>query len=183
MRRRHGHGPVRQRLSRRHQFWLYLTSAGLLISGIGWLVSHYLLRSVGPFGELPSPAEPWWLRLHGAAVLSFLVVFGATLPGHVIQSWRQRRSHYSGGAVVLIVAALGLTGYGLYYAVGDTLREWVGVIHWSLGLAAAMTLGAHVLLARRRSSQVHAERARHVERWHANRAGSEPAPVRVSAQR
>jgi len=161
MGRRHAHGPVRPRLSRGHQFWLYLTGGLLLGSGLGWLISHYLLRTLGAFGPEPHPAEVWWLRLHGVAVLGFLVTFGAALPGHVQQSWRHRLNRYSGGFVVLLVALLAVTGYGLYYIVADALRDWVSVIHWSIGLLACGATGAHVVLSRRRVTrlrrrQVHA---------------------------
>jgi len=176
MGRRHAHGPARQRLSRRHQFSLYLTGILLLASGAFWLVSHYFLRSVGPFGPVANPAEVWWLRLHGLAVLGFLVTFGATLPGHVLLSWRHRANHYSGGAVVALVGALMVSGYGLYYIVGDTLRDWVSVVHWSIGLAAAAATGVHVVVGRRRAVRLRRRQLHAV-------ALTEPALPRAAALR
>jgi len=159
MRRRHGHARVQQRLSRRHERYLYLTSALLLISGIGWLAGHYLLRTTGAFGEVPHPSEVWWLRLHGAAVIAFLTVFGALLPGHVVQNWRQRVNRNSGLAVVIVVALLALSGYGLYYIVGDQQRAVISVLHWVLGLAASGVLALHVVMGKRLAAQARARRA------------------------
>jgi hypothetical protein len=54
----------------------------------------------------------------------------------------------SGVALIAIVIALTLTGYGLYYASGDRLRQWVSVIHWGIGLAAAAILIWHIVRGR-----------------------------------
>jgi len=153
MHRGHRHRRPRQRLSRRHRAALYACSLALFVSGCGWLISHYLLRGAD-LGDTPHPSEPWWMRLHGAAMLGFLVAFGALLPRHVAQGWRERVNRASGVSMVILVAVLALSGYGLYYLVDDTLRAWVGVLHWSVGLAAAALLGLHVVrgLRWRRSS-------------------------------
>lgn len=136
------------RLSRRHESWVYLTWLALLATGAGWLIAHYFFMHRGELGLEPSPAEPWYLRLHGAAVLGFLVVFGALLPGHVLQGWRQRLKHRSGAPLVAAVAVLAVTGYGLYYIVDDWIRSWIGVAHWITGLAASAGLLVHVLRSR-----------------------------------
>jgi uncharacterized membrane protein len=147
--RRHRTARVRQRLSHRHENYLYLTSALLLVSGLGWLVGHFMLRTPGALGYGPHPSEVWWLRLHGAAVMVFLAVFGALLPGHVVQNWRRRVNRYSGLAVVLVVVLLTITGYGLYYLVDDRQRGLMSVTHWIVGLAAAAVLALHALLGKR----------------------------------
>jgi uncharacterized membrane protein len=158
MRRRHRPARVQQRLSRRHESYLYLTSALLLISGAGWLVGRYLLRASGVLGDVPHPSEVWWLRLHGAAVIVFLAVFGALLPGHVVQNWRRRVNRYSGVSVVSIVVLLALSGYGLYYVVDDRQRALISVIHWAVGLAAAGVLALHVVLGKRLATRAHERR-------------------------
>ncbi|MDP8986057.1 MAG: hypothetical protein M3N97_13690 [Pseudomonadota bacterium] len=142
------HPPAR--LSSRHQRWLYGVSGALLLSGLGWLVSHYMLAgndlSVAfEFGGLPHPAEPWWLRLHGAAMLGFLVVFGSLLPGHVVHGWRHRRNHRSGLFMLVTVSALTLTGYLLYYWAEESTRPWISAAHWVLGLGATLGLVLHVI--------------------------------------
>jgi hypothetical protein len=145
------HRPIALRapLSRRHRRWLYLCSGLLLATGAGWLIAHYSLRTEDLVAEgLPHPSEPWWMRLHGAAQLGFLIAFGALLPEHVLHGWRHRLNRFSGVAVIVVVIALTLTGYGLYYAVGDTLRQWISVIHWSVGLVAAAIVIWHILRGR-----------------------------------
>jgi cation transport ATPase len=176
MRRRHGPARVQQRLSRRHERFLYLTGALLLLSGAGWLVSHYLLRTSGAFGAAPHPSEPWWMRLHGAAVIGFLVVFGALLPGHVVQNWRQRVNRYSGLAVVIVVGLLALSGYGLYYLVDDRQRAVASALHWTVGLVASAALVLHVILGKRLAAQ--ARERRMAARLHRHRPAMPPTPHR-----
>ncbi|AST31273.2 hypothetical protein AB6Q13_05265 [Ralstonia solanacearum] len=138
------------RLSQRHKRWLYATAAVLCISGLGWLVAHDLLGGQGAFGDAPHPSEPWWLRLHGAAAMAFLVALGSLLPGHVSRAWQMRRNHRSGLFMLGLVLLLIATGYGLYYAGDEQTRPWISCVHWVLGLAAAGMAPLHVYLGRRR---------------------------------
>jgi len=34
----------------------------------------------GTFGDMPNPTEPWWLRLHGASTMGFLIITTAIAP-------------------------------------------------------------------------------------------------------
>ena len=145
------HRPIALRapLSRRHRRWLYLSSALLFASGAAWLIAHFSLRTEELVAEgLPHPSEAWWMRLHGAAQLGFLIAFGALLPEHVLHGWRQRLNRISGASVIAIVIALTVSGYGLYYASGEALRHWTSVLHWSIGLFSAAILIWHILRGR-----------------------------------
>jgi cation transport ATPase len=146
---RQPHARTQPRLSRRHQRYLYLTSALLLISGAGWLLGRYLLRTSGAFGDVPHPSEVWWLRLHGAMAMAFLVVFGALMPVHIVQNWQRRVNRYTGLAVLVVVGLLVLSGYGLYYIAEDKPRAVASVLHWVIGLAASGALALHVLIGKR----------------------------------
>ncbi|MDO3522046.1 hypothetical protein [Ralstonia pseudosolanacearum] len=137
------------RLSQRHKRWLYATGAVLCCSGLGWLVAHDLLGGQGPFGDAPHPSEPWWLRIHGAAAMGFLVALGSLLPGHVARAWQMRRNHRSGLFMLVLAALLVATGYGLYYAGDEQTRPWISCVHWLLGVAAAGVAPLHVYLGRR----------------------------------
>ena len=158
MRRRHGFARVQQRLSRRHELYLYLTGTLLLLSGVGWLIAHYWLRTPGAYGAAPHPSEAWWMRLHGAAVIGFLVVFGALFPGHIVQNWRQRINRYSGLTVVVVVSLLAVSGYGLYYLVDDRQRAVSSALHWAVGLLASGALLVHVMLGKRLAARARERR-------------------------
>jgi hypothetical protein len=147
---RHSRSPVvPTRLSPRHEFWVYASGTALLISGAGWLLAHYALAGGPAAAGLPAPSEPWWLRVHGAALILFLVVFGALVPNHLAMGWRQRRNRSSGVVMLTVVAVLTLSGYGLYYSGDEPQRALISVLHWAIGLAAALALAAHALLGKR----------------------------------
>jgi hypothetical protein len=139
------------RLSRHHRQWIYAIGGSLVGSGVAWLVAHYLLADASPFGETHHPSEPWWLRLHGAAVMAFLVVLGTILPGHVTRAWSLRKSRaqsvrrnvVTGILMLSLVAALALTGYALYYSGSEELRPYISTGHWVLGLAAVAGFYQH----------------------------------------
>ncbi|HTY92838.1 MAG TPA: hypothetical protein VMC02_03050 [Steroidobacteraceae bacterium] len=154
MRPEHPHQRLQQRLGSRHELCVYGAGGLLALSGAGWLVCHYLLRAAGPG---PQPLEVWWLRLHGAALLAFLVVVGTVMPVHMLYGWRRRMNRGSGIALLLLLGLLALSGYGLYYLVNDEWRAWTGVVHWITGLAAVGLLGLHALLGKRvaRRQSVH----------------------------
>jgi cation transport ATPase len=147
------------RLSHRQELWTYLVGALLLGSGLGWLAAHYLFGGAGEFGESHHPSELWWLRLHGAAAMAFLVVFGSLIPRHIVRAWRERRNHRSGLWLLTLVLVLVVSGYGLYYLDSDALRPWISAIHWGLGLVAAAMLLVHVRLGtRQRAAEIHPRR-------------------------
>jgi cation transport ATPase len=138
--------------ARRPERWLYATGALLWVSGLGWLASHYLASRRDAFGELSHPWDAVWLRLHGAAMLAFLVALGALLPTHIGPAWRRRTNRRSGLVMLVVVAALALTGYGLYYTADEQLRPWISAIHWGVGLGAAVALLVHRVLGKRRQA-------------------------------
>lgn len=146
-------------LSVQHERWLYASSGLLWLSGTGWLVAHYWLPRPSGLAELPHPAEPWSLRLHGAALLVFLLSVGALLPQHVVRGWRGRAeadigAHWHSGLwTLLAIAVLTLTGYGLYYLGDERLRAAVSVVHWSVGLVGAAALVTHAWLGHRRQAR------------------------------
>lgn len=137
------------RLSLRHKRWLYATAGLLFTSGLGWLIMHYLFAGRGDAGDAPHPSEPWWLRMHGAAAIGFLIALGSLLPGHISRAWQARRNHRSGLFMLMLVAALILTGYGLYYEGDEETRPWISLLHWWIGIAAAAGLPLHAVLGRR----------------------------------
>ncbi len=174
MRHGHPHPRLQQRLSRRHELWVYGTGAVLSLSGIGWLICHYLLPT--PTAG-PHPLEVWWLRLHGAAVVGFLITLGTLLPAHVVYGWRHRMNRGSGIPMLAAAALLGLSGYGLYYLVDDRLRSWTSTLHWIVGLAATALLALHSLLGKRGArARSHPERHTSQPRHSSHHPGHRPPP-------
>ena len=133
------------RLGRLLRRTLYLLLATLVASGAAWLVAHY----TRPDDALPSPVEPWSMKLHGAAAMGAIFIAGALLHRHVLPAWRARRNRAAGAAACLALGALLVSGYGLYYFDGEGLRRVTERLHWITGFGLPALLLWHVLKGRR----------------------------------
>ena len=131
-------------LGQRHRRWFYGTFVLLFLSGAIWWALHAWGRIDGEFGPQEHPLTPWMLRLHGAAAMASLVLLGTLLPGHVEKSWRANRNRPNGGGLLVLCAALTVTGYGLYYLANESLRVFTSWSHSLLGLGFPLVIGWHI---------------------------------------
>lgn len=121
----------------------YATFALLVITGVLW----WALDSGR--GENPASAtQVWLLRLHGLAAMLVLICFGALLPAHIRIAWALHRNRVLGATLFAVVVLLTLTGYSLYYSVGDTMRSLSSTIHFCVGVAAPALLMLHIYRGR-----------------------------------
>lgn len=141
MTRHHRHAPLPSlRMGRTWRWSLYLTVALLTLSGAAWLMLHF---SHGE-QDLPSPLEPWALRLHGAAAFASLYLAGTLLHGHMLRAWQLRRNRTAGLLAASTFTLLVITGYGLYYFGGAALRHWTDWLHWVAGASLPIAIAWHV---------------------------------------
>jgi len=133
-------------LKRLQRYFLYAVLALLFLSGVAWTYWTYLAASPGDF---ETTAKAWGMKIHGAAAMAVLVLIGMLLSGHVRSAWRARRNRANGAVFLSVFAVLTVTGYGLYYAGGEMLREWTSWIHLVVGLALPILLLIHIFLGRR----------------------------------
>ena len=136
------------RLGRWHQGAVYGATGALAVSGIVWLVLHYFLSVPGEYGPRPHPLEPWMLRLHGAAAMAGLIIYGSLLPVHIRRAWSIRRNIVLGIALVAFMLLLTVTGYLLYYSGDENVRPIVSAAHWIVGLGAPLLLVWHIVSGR-----------------------------------
>lgn len=138
------------RLTRRHQRWVHGCFGMLWLSGAMWLLFHYFLQTPGTFGPQPHALEPWWLRLHGIAMMATLVLVGTTLIHHAHKAWRLGRNRFMGALLTGCIIWLATTGYALYYFINDINEAWLPLLHWIPGLSLPAIIAAHVLAGRAR---------------------------------
>jgi hypothetical protein len=139
------------RLGPWHQGAVYGTTAALVVSGIIWLVLHYFFAASGEYGPQIHPLEPWMLRLHGAAAMAGLIVYGSLLPVHVRRAWSIRRNVVLGIGLGSVMLLLTITGYLLYYAGDENTRPFISAGHWIVGLAVPVLLVWHIVSGRARA--------------------------------
>lgn len=136
------------RLSPRHRRWFYGAMTALYLSGAGWLLLHWLTTRADAEAP-PHPAQPWLMKVHGAAAMLALVVLGTLIPLHIRRGWRAHRNRTTGAIMVGVTALLILTGSGLYYAGSEALRDATANIHDAVGLALPLIIVWHVVRGRR----------------------------------
>src|SRR4029079_2994840 len=137
------------KLSCRHKVWFYTIFVLIYGSGICLIYFHYFARTLGEFGDQPHSVEPWSLKIHGAAAMGFLVILGTLLPGHVRFAWHARRNRPNGIFLLVTVALLIVSGYGLYYFGDEHWRSWSSWSHLIIGLALPLILFVHIRSGRR----------------------------------
>ncbi|MGA9334841.1 MAG: hypothetical protein WBV39_11245, partial [Rudaea sp.] len=136
------------RLARAYRIGSYLVFGSTWITGILWLIFHYFLQRQGAFGAEPHPLEAWWLCLHGAGAFAALWICGLLWGLHVRPGLQLPRRRISGIVLIVMLVLLIASGYLLYYAGGERLRDAVRLLHWVVGLAIVVPLVLHVLRAK-----------------------------------
>lgn len=124
---------------------LYLLVAVLFVTGALWLYVHTTRSD----DAMPSSLEPWTMKFHGAAAMAILYLTGTMLYSHMLHGWQSRRNRFAGGVTAAVFGVLAVTGYGLYYFDGDTLRRVTEWAHWIVGFGAPLLLGWHIATGRR----------------------------------
>ncbi|MDC8773465.1 hypothetical protein [Roseateles albus] len=133
------------KLPRWQKRWLYASFALLLFTGLAWLFLHYGQAE----DAMPSPAEPWLIRLHGFAGFGALMGLGAIGGSHIPAGWRLTRRHrrpMQRNSGLLLSALLGLvllSTYALYYFAPDGVRGPLGWAHSLLAGSAIAMLWLH----------------------------------------
>lgn len=130
--------------SRAAKLILYGSVLTSFLSGSSWFVLHHWFITEGDFGPQHSPAEPVLIRIHGASAFIVMIVFGWVLGRHVPVGWRSQKSRKSGLLVIASTAAMVITGYSLYYLVGEDSHENIALLHVSLGFGLILTLCIHI---------------------------------------
>ncbi|QDZ27736.1 DUF4405 domain-containing protein [Noviherbaspirillum sp. UKPF54] len=146
-----GQRAVGLRIERWHRFCIYGVAAWLVATGALWLLAHYFLRPVTEFGEGVHPLEPWSMKLHGAGAMAALFFVGSLLNIHLRRAIKAGRNIVSGWSMIVFLAALSLSGYGLYYLASEQNRPLWSAAHWAVGLLFPGLLILHIVLGRKKS--------------------------------
>lgn len=135
--------PHPNRLPRWLHRLLLISGSLLLLSGLGWELLHDTLGAGSEVFALPHPGEAWLMRLHGLALLAFILALGGLGPVHVPRGWRERRKRRTGPVLIGLALLLIASGYALSYLVGDETRRAVGLTHTAFGVTMALLLLWH----------------------------------------
>ena len=76
------------RLTRRRRWTVYGVFGVLLLTGLAWLVQHFFTDDGGEGGAVLA----WSMKLHGAAAMASLYLFGMLWGPHIRNAWVRRRN-------------------------------------------------------------------------------------------
>lgn len=128
---------------------ILLTIYTLFLSGLGWLMMHEFVRVEGPFGPVHHWFEAWLLRLHGLATFIFIFFFGLLWGTHIKSGLKMKKRKLSGIMMMSLSIFLATTGLLLYYMTGDTLRNYVEILHWGAGIGFGGVFILHYIIVKR----------------------------------
>lgn len=125
---------------------LIASLAAISVSGVGlWYCEKFRAE-----GQLDASLwELRWRQLHGWSIPSMLVVFGMILRSHVFKGFRIGKNRLSGSLLLLTVAWLTLSGWGLYYSAEDVWRGFFHQTHEWFGFGLIGLFFAHGILGYR----------------------------------
>ena len=122
------------RLSKIHEYIIYLISFIVTISGFVWLYFDFFVRVETEYSLQVHPMQNIFLIMHGTSSLIFLILLGSVLPIHVYKAWKIKNNRLSGGFFLLLFTILILTGIGLFYSAVEDNRHILSVLHWVIGI-------------------------------------------------
>ncbi len=128
---------------------IYTTFAVLLMTGVAWLAIHFIAEDPVEFAAL----QAWGMKLHGAAAWLAIYLVGTIWAAHIKLAWKLQHNRRAGAAFGLMVALLLVTGYGLYYFNGETLRMLTEWLHWLTGALGVALFWLHLGLGKQRASR------------------------------
>jgi hypothetical protein len=124
---------------------IYVTFAVLLLTGFIWLAIHFMAEDSLELTALLA----WSMKLHGAAAWLATYLIGTIWVAHIKLAWKLQHNRWAGAAFGLTVTLLLISGYGLYYFNGETVRMLTEWLHWSAGALAACLFWVHLRLGKR----------------------------------
>lgn len=148
MNRHAGHRPTSlaaeygSQLSRRISAALLVVLAALWVSGILWLLLHYLYAKPGEFGIIRHPLEAPVVTVHGVLALIALFLLGWFTGRHASAASSGRRL-FSGWILTILLGALILSGCAQFFLTSTDWQSATAVVHEVLGAAALLPVLAH----------------------------------------
>ena len=121
----------RNRLHPAQRALVYLTLLALVATGLLWEADV---------------ARALLMKIHGAAAMATLVLFGVLIARHVPAGWSAARANRLSGALLLATSLwLTVTGYLLYYSGSDALRDYASQTHFWVGVGFVAVFALHQL--------------------------------------
>ena len=121
----------RNRLHPAQRALVYVALAALVATGLLWEADV---------------ARALLMKIHGAAAMVTLVLFGVLIARHVPTGWSAARANRLSGTLLLATSLwLTVTGYLLYYSGSESLRDYASQTHFWVGVGFVAVFALHQL--------------------------------------
>lgn len=144
---------MRHRLHNRLPGWhrraIYALTFLLIVSGLGWLATAYLLAAAGEPTPAPHPLAGPLLAAHGITAYAALFAYALVGHAHMRTGWRVPALRSAGVWLCTAIAALTLTGLGLYYVATESYIAYLRWTHVVAGILLPCWLALHIARGRR----------------------------------
>ena len=140
------------RYSPRLRVGIHLAFGVLWLAGAAVFVLKHFFPASTEFGPAPNAAAAPLLVVHGIVAVLVTFLFGLITAAHVGAMRRVGADRASGLWLLWLVAILIVTGFAGFFLVGDSVRDWNGLLHGLLGLALIAPWLVHLFGGRRARS-------------------------------
>jgi MFS family permease len=132
------------------KWFLYSILTLAFISGGLWFAFDHWVRVQGPLGEDHSPAQAWFLRVHGILAYAILLGLGYMIRAHVQPGLKGKRGKTTGLPMTIYFGILIISAIIQLYGTDGPFRDVTASVHAYMGLALPVLLITHIVMARRR---------------------------------
>ncbi len=122
---------------------VYAGFGALWLTGCLWFALDQFFTTPGDFGVQRHPWQPTLLFLHGLLALATSYLFGWVMARHVAEVWRSGRRRVSGSAFTVVLCALSVTGFALFFVAEPSVQWWSERSHEILGVAVTLLAIEH----------------------------------------
>ena len=140
---------IHNRLPRMLRAGIYLVTALLIVSGLGWLAVAYLLAPPGEPTPAPHPLAGPLLAAHGIVAYIALATYALVGHAHLRTGWRvpplRQAASWMLAALLLLIG----TGLGFYYFADESTASALRWTHVAAGLILPGVLALHIVRGRR----------------------------------
>jgi thiamine biosynthesis lipoprotein len=136
------------------KWFLHVSVALLVLSGVAFAVMKYLLVSDDPYSAVSHPMQPYALSLHVLAGPLALFAVGWIFKEHIAGRRKSRngRAKISSGLLATgLLAPMVASGYLLQVVTHETLKQGLVIVHLISGGLFAVSYAVHLVRAARSS--------------------------------
>lgn len=134
-------------MNRFERLVLWVPTALVTLSGVGFAVLKYLVVSDDPFAVVNHPWQPIFLKMHVLSAPLLVFGVGVVFSKHIWRHWNSRPAagRRTGGTAFLLLVPMVVTGYLIQTVTRGAVLRWIVAIHLLTGGAYLLAILGHHL--------------------------------------